>query len=66
MPSPAPRITAIDGTHGRADRCTGPRVTLCVDRTRAKRCYVFEAFQTIGSWGVTVFVITTMLNVGLT
>ena len=28
MPSPAPRITAIDGTHGRADRCTGPRVTL--------------------------------------
>ena len=28
MPSPAPRTTAIDGTHGRADRCTGPRVTL--------------------------------------
>jgi BASS family bile acid:Na+ symporter len=27
---------------------------------------VFEAFQTIGSWGVTVFVITSMLNVGLT
>jgi predicted Na+-dependent transporter len=27
---------------------------------------LFEAFQTVGSWGVTVFVITSMLNVGLT
>ncbi|CCH88438.1 sodium symporter [Modestobacter italicus] len=27
---------------------------------------MFEAFQTIGSWGVTVFVVTSMLNVGLT
>lgn len=29
-------------------------------------CRMFEAFQAIGSWGVTVFVITSMLNVGLT
>ena len=27
---------------------------------------VYEAFQTIGSWGVLVFVISSMLNVGLT
>jgi BASS family bile acid:Na+ symporter len=27
---------------------------------------LFEAFRTIGSWGITVFVITSMLNVGLT
>ncbi|MDQ3899381.1 MAG: bile acid:sodium symporter [Actinomycetota bacterium] len=27
---------------------------------------VFEFFQTLGSWGVTVFVVTSMLNVGLT
>ena len=27
---------------------------------------MFEAFQTIGSWGVTVFVVTSMLNAGLT
>ena len=27
---------------------------------------MFEAFQTTGSWGVIVFVVTSMLNVGLT
>lgn len=27
---------------------------------------VYEVFQTIGSWGVLVFVISSMLNVGLT
>ena len=27
---------------------------------------MFEFFQTLGSWGVTVFVVTSMLNVGLT
>lgn len=27
---------------------------------------MFEAFRTIGSWGVTAFVVTSMLNVGLT
>ena len=27
---------------------------------------MFEAFRTIGSWGVIVFVVTSMLNVGLT
>lgn len=27
---------------------------------------MFEAFQTVGSWGVTVFVVTAMLNEGLT
>lgn len=27
---------------------------------------VYEVFQTIGAWGVTIFVVTSMLNVGLT
>lgn len=27
---------------------------------------VYEFFQTVGSWGVTIFVVTSMLNVGLT
>lgn len=27
---------------------------------------MYEVFQTIGSWGVLVFVISSMLNVGLT
>lgn len=27
---------------------------------------MYEFFQTLGSWGVTVFVVTSMLSVGLT
>ena len=30
------------------------------------RGVVYEFFQALGSWGVTVFVVTSMLNVGLT